>query len=154
MSATDQKLSALFGSLGVFLIASALYWRLATVIGSEEYGLWLSLAPLVLALAGVGLAYAFKFLTLLRLIKVGRSGMASDQKARLSRLTGPMIGMLGLLVFGAALGFAAPLFDGRFGFGGNGLAWAVFLTGYAFWVATLPVAVLARLFEIKVLSTV
>jgi hypothetical protein len=154
MSASSQKWSALFGSLGVFMIASAMYWRLAPVDGSKDLGLWMSLAPWLLALAGAGLAYAFKFLTLLRVIKIGRSGMASDQKARLSKLTGPMIVVLGLLVFGAALGFAAPMFDGRFGIGGSGLAWPVYLTGYALWMATLPAAVLARLYEIKVLSLV
>ncbi|CAL1691941.1 hypothetical protein MMB232_02096 [Brevundimonas subvibrioides] len=154
MSAASQKWSALFGSLGVFMIASALYWRLAPVDGSEDLGLWVSLAPWLLAIAGGGLAYAFKFLTLLRIIKIGRSGMASEQKTRLSKLTGPMIGMLGLLVVGAALGFAAPLFDGGFGIGGSRLAWPVYLTGYALWMATLPMAVLARLYEIKVLSVV
>ena len=154
MSAASQKWSALFGSLGVFMIASALYWRLAPVDGSEDLGLWISLAPWLLALTGAGLAYGFKFLTLLRVIKVGRSGMASNQKTRLSQLTGPMVGMLALLVFGAALGFAAPLFDGRFGIGGSGLVWPVYLIGYAFLVAMLPAAVLARLYEIKVLSGV
>lgn len=148
MSTASQRWSTLFGSLGVFMIASALYWRLAPVDGSTDLGLWVSLASWILAAVGGSLAYVFKFLTLMRVIKAGRSGLGSDQKTRLSRLTGPTIGMLGLLVAGAALGFAAPLFDGRFG------AWPAFLTGYACWVATLPVAVLARLYEIKVLSAV
>ena len=152
MTKGRQRRAAVLGGIGLFMIAGAIWCRVAPSDPNASAPLWVDLLPVMTFLIGLVLFLQSGFNELLKIVKEARKSATDMQKAQLRGLTRLGAGLLALIVLAGVFVFSARLADGRFGWGSTGLAWAVYLTGFVLLATASLLGTWARFREIEILS--
>lgn len=152
MTEGRQRRAAVLGGIGLFMMAGAIWFRVAPSDSNASAPLWADVLPVMIFLIGLVLFLQSGFIELLKIVKEGRKSATEMQVAQLRGLNRLGVGLLALIVLAGVFVFSARMADGRLGWGSTGLAWAVHLTGFVLLATASLLGTWARFREIEILS--
>lgn len=140
------------GAISLVMIAGAIFWRHAPD-GAYPSGLIYSLViPVSTFVLGLVLLVKSGFIDLLNTTRVERKAATERQKAELATVMGPSLALVIVLFLAGGLVWAAPMADGRFGWGGTAVATSLYFAGLALLPLVSLVGTLLRFREIDILT--
>ncbi|WP_143275668.1 hypothetical protein [Brevundimonas sp. SH203] len=152
MTIAARRQAAVLGGIGLAMIAGAIFWRLAPDGAYPNVRMWTLVLPAIVLVFGLLLVFRSGFVQLLNITRAERRGATQGQRAELSKMIGPSLGLLSVLGLAGVLVWAAPMADGRFGWGSVETATGIYLIS----LALLPVVAFfgtwLRLREIEILA--
>ena len=152
MTTDRRRRAAVVGGIALVMIAGAIFWRLAPD-GAYPCGLIYSvMIPVSTLVLGLVLLVKSGFIDLLNTTRVERKAATERQKAELARMMAPSLALVIILFLAGALMWAAPMADGRFGWGGTAVATSLYFGGLALLPLVSLFGTLLRFREIDILT--
>ncbi|MBK6025457.1 hypothetical protein QOZ96_002038 [Brevundimonas nasdae] len=152
MTTDRRRRAAVVGGIALVMIAGAILWRLAPDRAYPS-GLFYSLIiPVSTFVVGLMLLVKSGFIDLLNTTRVERRAATERQKVELARLVRPSIALVMMLFLTSASVWAAPMADGRFGWGGTAVATYLYYAGLAMLPLVSLLGTLLRFKEIDILT--
>lgn len=152
MTTEARRRAAVIGGVGLVMISGAVFWRLAPVGAYPSAVVWTFVLPASAFALGLILLFRSGFIQLLNITRAERKVVTQRQKTELSKIMGPSIGLLSVLGLAGALMWAAPMADGRFGWGSAEIAAAFYFIGFALLPVVALLGTLLRFREIEILA--
>ncbi|QYC11022.1 hypothetical protein [Brevundimonas nasdae] len=152
MKTERRRRAAVIGGIALVMIAGAIFWRLAPVGAYPPVAIYALVIPVSAFVLGLILLLKSGFIDLLSITRAERKAATERQKAELSKVTGPSIALLIVLFLAGALMLAAPIADGRFGWGGTAIATSLYFVGLAALPLVSLLGTLLRFREINILA--
>lgn len=152
MTTEARRRAAVIGSVGLVMLGAAIFWRLAPVGAYPSVVVWTFVLPASAFVLGLILFFRSGFIQLLNITRAERKVVTQRQKAELSKIIGPSIGLLSALGLAGALMWAAPMADGRIGWGSAAIAEAFYFIGLALLPVVAFLGTLLRFREIEILA--
>lgn len=152
MTTEARRRAAVLGGVGLVMIGGAIFWRLAPDGAYPAAILWTFVLPASAFVLGLMILFRSGFIELLNITSAERKIVTQRQRAELSRILGPSIGLLSVLGLAGVLMWGAPMADGRFGWGSAEIAAAVYFVGLALLPIVTLLGTLLRFREIEILA--
>lgn len=152
MTTDRRRRAAVVGGIALVMIAGAIFWRLAPDGAYPSDLIYSVMIPVSTLVLGLVLLVKSGFIDLLNTTRVERKAATERQKAELARMMAPSIALVIILFLAGALMWAAPMADGRFGWGGTAVATSLYFGGLALLPLVSLLGTLLRFREIYILT--